>query len=89
VFFSFSPSSDERPTGAMLLDEAKMYTDGGSRGNPGDSACAYVISNLDDSVVEKSGYYIGVATNNQAEYFGLRKDWSGQGILALIKLAFF
>jgi hypothetical protein len=58
VFFKFSPSIGEEPTGAMLLDEAKIYTDGGSRGNPGDSSCAFVICNMDDTVVEKSGYYI-------------------------------
>jgi ribonuclease HI len=89
VFFSFSPSSDERPTGAMLLDEAKMYTDGGSRGNPGDSACAYVISNLDNSVVEKSGYYIGVATNNQAEYFGFKKGLERARDLGIDKVSLF
>jgi ribonuclease HI len=89
VFFKFSPSSDERPTGAMLLDEAKMYTDGGSRGNPGDSACAYVISNIDDSVVEKSGYYIGVATNNQAEYFGFKKGLERARDLGIDKVSLF
>lgn len=51
----------------------KLYTDGGSRGNPGESAGAYVICNTDDTVVKKSGFYIGVATNNQAEYQALLK----------------
>lgn len=53
------------------LVEAKLYTDGGSRGNPGHSAGAYVICSLEDNVVEKSGFYIGVTTNNQAEYQAL------------------
>ena len=49
---------------------------GGSRGNPGPAACGYVvydISNGNDAgiVLEKSGNYIGVTTNNQAEYQGL------------------
>jgi ribonuclease HI len=56
----------------MKLDEAKLYTDGGSRGNPGPSAAAYVICKMDDSVVEKSGFYMGTSTNNKAEYQGLR-----------------
>lgn len=55
------------------LSEAKLYTDGGSRGNPGESAAAFAISNLDDNVVEKSGFYLGRATNNQAEYEGLKR----------------
>ncbi len=53
------------------LSEAKLYTDGGSRGNPGESAGAFVICKMDDNVVEKSGFYIGITTNNQAEYQAL------------------
>jgi len=70
IKFVFTPTSGDTPTEAMLLEEAKLYTDGGSRNNPGDSACAFVICKLDDTVVEKSGYYMGIATNNQAEYYG-------------------
>ena len=73
ISFEFTPTSGDLPTQAMLLDEAKLYTDGGSRGNPGDSACAFVICDLADDVVEKSGYYMGMATNNQAEYYGMIK----------------
>jgi len=73
IQFEFTPSSGDVPSGAMLLEEAKLYTDGGSRGNPGDSACAFVICKMDDTVVEKSGYYMGIATNNQAEYYGMKK----------------
>lgn len=73
VRFTFSPTKGDVPTEAMLLETAKMYTDGGSRNNPGHSACAYVICDMDDNVVEKSGYYMGIATNNQAEYYGMIK----------------
>lgn len=54
------------------LAQAKLFTDGGSRGNPGPSAIAFVICKMDDTVVEKSGYYIGITTNNQAEYQALK-----------------
>jgi ribonuclease HI len=73
VHFEFKPTSGDIASAAMLLEEAKLYTDGGSRNNPGDSACAFVICDLDDNVVEKSGYYMGIATNNQAEYYGMIK----------------
>ena len=73
VYFDFTPTVGEIPTGAMLLDEAKLYTDGGSRGNPGESAAAYAICKMDGTVVEKAGYYIGIATNNQAEYYGFKQ----------------
>lgn len=45
-----------------------IYTDGGSRGNPGPSASAYVIYNNHDEILESGGSYIGITTNNQAEY---------------------
>jgi ribonuclease HI len=47
----------------------KVYCDGGSRGNPGPASCAYVIM-IDDKVVEEGGRYLGIATNNAAEYHG-------------------
>ena len=89
VQFDFRPRTEEHPSGALLLDEAKLYTDGGSRGNPGDSACAYVICAVDDSVVEKSGFYLGLATNNQAEYYGFQKGLERAQDLGIDKIALF
>jgi len=54
------------------LEEAKMYADGGSRGNPGPSASGFAIMNMDGQIVVKKGVYLGVTTNNQAEYHALR-----------------
>jgi probable phosphoglycerate mutase len=51
--------------------KARLYTDGGSRGNPGPSAFAYVIEAEDGTVLAAHGETIGVATNNVAEYSGL------------------
>lgn len=45
-----------------------VYTDGGSRGNPGEAAIAAIICNEKGEIVKKAGEYIGVATNNEAEY---------------------
>jgi len=50
----------------------KLYCDGGSRVNPGPSASGYVLMNKDDSVISKSGVYLGLTTNNQAEYQSLK-----------------
>jgi len=50
----------------------KIYTDGGSRGNPGPSASGYVIMAEDDQVLEEGGEYLGITTNNQAEYQAVR-----------------
>lgn len=48
----------------------KLYTDGGSRGNPGNAACAYFLFNEDD-LMDFGGKYLGVVSNNVAEYRGL------------------
>ncbi len=44
-----------------------LYTDGGSRKNPGPAAAGYVIEGEDIRRVEH-GEYLGIATNNVAEY---------------------
>lgn len=47
-----------------------VYSDGGSRGNPGPSAYAIVITS-DNKIIHKYAEFIGVHTNNFAEYRGL------------------
>jgi len=51
---------------------AIIYSDGGSRGNPGLSAAAYVIMNSNQVVIDQGSLYLGITTNNQAEYHGVR-----------------
>jgi probable phosphoglycerate mutase len=52
-----------------------LNTDGGSRGNPGPAAYGYAVrdvSQVDAGIVlEKCGNYLGITTNNQAEYAAL------------------
>jgi ribonuclease HI len=50
---------------------ARLYTDGGARGNPGPAAAAYVLEGEDGHVLAAHGEAIGVATNNVAEYRAL------------------
>ena len=52
-------------------DSIVIYSDGGSRGNPGPSAAGYVILNNRQEVVEEGGEYLGITTNNIAEYQGV------------------
>lgn len=68
------------------MAEAKLYADGGSRGNPGPSASGFAIMNMDNQVVVKKGVYLGVTTNNQAEYQALKlglEEARGMGIREL------
>jgi ribonuclease HI len=50
---------------------ARLFTDGGARGNPGPAAFAYVLEADDATVLAAHGEAIGVATNNVAEYRAL------------------
>jgi probable phosphoglycerate mutase len=51
--------------------KAKLFTDGGARGNPGPAAYGFVIEAEDGTVLASEGKAIGVATNNVAEYSAL------------------
>ena len=48
-----------------------IEADGGSRGNPGPAAYAFVLELADGTVLDARGEWIGVATNNVAEYAAL------------------
>lgn len=50
----------------------KLFADGGSRGNPGPSASGFVVIDDADKVIVDKGVYLGITTNNQAEYTALR-----------------
>ena len=45
-----------------------IYTDGGSRGNPGEAAIGFVIVDEKGNAIKKHGERLGVKTNNEAEY---------------------
>jgi ribonuclease HI len=51
--------------------KAKLFTDGGARGNPGPAAFGYVLEAEDGTVLDARGERIGIATNNVAEYRAL------------------
>ena len=51
--------------------KARLFTDGGARGNPGPAAYGFVLETEDGTVLAAEGEAIGVATNNVAEYSGL------------------
>ena len=48
-----------------------LFADGGSRGNPGPAASGAVLFAQDGSVIAEVGEYLGVATNNVAEWRAL------------------
>lgn len=48
----------------------RIFSDGGSRGNPGPSAYAIVVTK-DDRIIHEHSEFLGIHTNNYAEYRGL------------------
>jgi ribonuclease HI len=51
--------------------KARLFTDGGARGNPGPAAYGFVLESEDGTLLAAEGEAIGTATNNVAEYSGL------------------
>lgn len=61
----------------IVASKLIIYTDGGSRGNPGPSAIGVMIKNANGNVLKKYGEFLEIKTNNEAEYeaviFALKK----------------
>ena len=70
IYLDGNDSAKELKDGnnATSVSRVKLFTDGGSRGNPGPSATGFAILSLDDKVLKAGGTYLGITTNNQAEY---------------------
>lgn len=49
------------------MEKIIMYSDGGSRGNPGPAALGVYIETLD----KRFGEFLGTKTNNEAEYMAI------------------
>lgn len=53
-----------------MLNKYEIFTDGGSRGNPGISAFAFVV-NFEGKEIFSSSGFLDISTNNKAEYTAL------------------
>ncbi|MFA7286537.1 MAG: ribonuclease HI family protein [Patescibacteria group bacterium] len=53
------------------MENVHIFSDGGSRGNPGPAACGAVVLSATGTVLKEISIHLGVMTNNQAEYHGL------------------
>lgn len=75
ISFEFSANLPARlsvePT-EQASEVVAVYADGGSRGNPGPSAGGYVIFDDQKRQLVHRGIYLGITTNNQAEYTALK-----------------
>ncbi|MFA5532706.1 MAG: ribonuclease HI family protein [Candidatus Shapirobacteria bacterium] len=73
--------------------EINIYTDGGSRGNPGPSGYGLVVYDNLKKVIYQESKFLGVKTNNEAEYLALLAslDWvkKNQEMYQINKVNFF
>src|SRR4029450_5120582 len=68
--YGATPRAPLRGAGVRRLSvavKARLFTDGGARGNPGPAAYGYVLESEDGAVLAAHGEAIGTATNNVAE----------------------
>jgi len=75
IHFEFTGDANREGNPDVLSSTEKLiiYADGGSRGNPGPSACGFVIYDEHHNPLVNRGAYLGVTTNNQAEYAALKQ----------------
>jgi len=74
LYALLTPPAPPPPALAVVpqqVDEARLFTDGGARGNPGPAAFAYVLEAPGGATVAAHGEAFGTATNNVAEYRAL------------------
>jgi len=76
ISFEFQPvqkaASESQKTETKPIKEIKLFADGGSRGNPGPSASGFVLYDMSGNILLRHGVYLGITTNNQAEYLALK-----------------
>ncbi|MCW3982948.1 MAG: ribonuclease HI family protein [Candidatus Bathyarchaeota archaeon] len=54
-----------------MSQNLRVFSDGGARGNPGPAAIAFIATTESGVTVKADSRYIGIHTNNQAEYQAL------------------
>lgn len=54
-----------------MIKKLLLYSDGGARGNPGPAAAAFIATNEAGVTLKTDSQYLGICTNNQAEYHAL------------------
>ena len=52
------------------MEPLLLFSDGGSRGNPGPAACSF-IAEKNGKIIFSQSKYLNVQTNNVAEYYGV------------------
>lgn len=65
------PAPEPKPLAPNALRKLLVFTDGAARGNPGPAGAGAVLGLPDGTIIDRLGRYLGVQTNNVAEYQGV------------------
>lgn len=65
------PRAMETPVSSGPPQHLRLFSDGAARGNPGPAGAGAVLVDPEGRVVARLGRFLGVQTNNYAEYMGL------------------
>ena len=76
------------PETSSAADWVHAHCDGGSRGNPGPSGYGAIVTDAKGGVIAELSEYLGIRTNNYAEYSGLLAvlDWAIKNGRTRVKL---
>ena len=72
-----------------MAEKIFVYTDGGSRGNPGPAAAAFILTDEFGKQLQAKGFFLGETTNNVAEYTGLVKALAAAKEMAVRDITIF
>ncbi len=66
------PRRDQVPGGSpAVVTDAVLYTDGASRGNPGQAGAGFALCDRQGNLLQEGYRFLGEKTNNEAEYEAL------------------
>jgi ribonuclease HI len=68
---TFDKSAAEKPPPRSGTNAIKANIDGGARGNPGPAAYGVIVRDAKGEIIAELSDYLGIQTNNYAEYSGL------------------
>jgi probable phosphoglycerate mutase len=72
---------------SIATERLTLFADGGSRGNPGPAAGGAVLVAEDGTVLSEVAVYLGIATNNVAEWHGLLRGLEAAAELGARRLS--
>jgi phosphoribosylglycinamide formyltransferase 1 len=80
----------ESPQGQVkVVEQVNLYTDGGSRGNPGPAGAGFLLKGETGQVLVARGLFLGHATNNVAEYTAVREGLAAAQELGVRRVCLF